>query len=96
MIGIDQMEPLTRSQQALRGRKIVDMDDAQLADWIDACNKMEIWVKPAKARRSWKQGRLAAVTELERRRRHLGLCVACGYNLTGTPGACPECGQERG
>jgi hypothetical protein len=30
-----------------------------------------------------------------RRRRRLGLCVACGYNLTGSPGACPECGQER-
>jgi hypothetical protein len=31
--------------------------------------------------------------ESAHRRRRLGLCVACGYNLTGNvTGACPECG----
>lgn len=30
-----------------------------------------------------------------RRRRRRGLCVKCGYNLTGnTSGVCPECGTE--
>lgn len=32
-----------------------------------------------------------------RLRRMLGLCVACGYNLTGnTTGTCPECGRKIG
>ena len=30
----------------------------------------------------------------QRRRRQLGLCLNCGYNLTGNvSGICPECGQ---
>ena len=29
-------------------------------------------------------------------RRRLGICVYCGYNLTGSPGRCSECGHERG
>ena len=32
-----------------------------------------------------------------RRRKRLGLCIACGYDLTGnTSGICPECGSKIG
>ena len=60
-------EPLTKSQQQLRGRKIVDMSDEQLRDWIDACDRMERWVSASKARRSWRIGGIEAENELQRR-----------------------------
>lgn len=37
--------PLSRSHEALRGRKVVDMTDEELIDWIDACGKMEQWTR---------------------------------------------------
>ncbi len=61
--------PLSKSQQSLRGRKRSDMTAAQLRDWIDACNKMEAWVKPAKARRTWKKAREDAELHLQARAR---------------------------
>ena len=60
-------EPLTKSQQRLRGRKIVDMTDDQLRDWIDACDEMEAWVGAAKARRSWRASGIDAQAELDQR-----------------------------
>jgi hypothetical protein len=61
-------QPLSHSQHRLRGRKVRDMSDAQLRDWIDACTKMEHWPRiEAKARRGWKESRQAAETELDRR-----------------------------
>ncbi len=60
-------EPLTKTQQALRGRSVGDMSLEQLRDWIDACEKMENCVGYNKARRGWRQGREDALTELVRR-----------------------------
>ena len=45
------------------------MTDEQLLDWIEACNKMEKAKKmPSKARRSWKESRLEAFEEIEKRK----------------------------
>ncbi len=60
-------DPLTKSQQALRGKRVPDMTDAQLRDWLEACAKMELHVKPAKARRSWRSSAQEAEAELQKR-----------------------------
>ena len=61
-------QPLTKAQQALRGRKVSDMTDAQLTLWLDACDRMEQWSRIGKkARRGWVQGRAEAQAEMERR-----------------------------
>ena len=39
----------------------------QLQDWILACEKMEIWVDGAKARRGWQLSGVEALEEIERR-----------------------------
>ena len=60
--------PLSKQQETLRGRKLADLTDEQLLDWIDACNKMERWVKVNKARRTWVRSRDDAEAELIRRK----------------------------
>ena len=59
--------PLTRQQESLRGRRVEDLTDEQLLIWLDACDKMMRWVKPAKARRTWKAGRERAEAEIATR-----------------------------
>lgn len=67
-------EPLTKSQQNLRGRKVTDMTDSQLLEWVDACDKMERWPHIAnKGRRFWKNGREEAQLEIERRTKKRGV-----------------------
>ncbi len=70
-------EPLSKSQQRLRGRKLVEMTDDELLEWIDACEKMERGVSAAKARRSWKQSGQNAHEELKRRRMNETEWLAC-------------------
>lgn len=60
-------EPLTKSQQSLRGRNVKDMTVDQLHDWIAACDAMEHWVASPKARRSWTTSREQASAELQNR-----------------------------
>lgn len=60
-------EPLSKSQQKLRGREIRVMTDDQLVEWVHACRAMEKWVNHAKARRSWKHSGQEAEAEIERR-----------------------------
>jgi hypothetical protein len=47
---------------------VEDLTDAQLQLWLDACDKMMRWVKPAKARRTWKAGRERAEAEIAKRK----------------------------
>ncbi|MEM9679571.1 MAG: hypothetical protein AAF901_04540 [Bacteroidota bacterium] len=61
------MNPLTKEQEKLRGKKVQDMTTDELRIWISACDKMENWVKYNKARRSWTESRDQAIEELERR-----------------------------
>lgn len=61
------MELLTTTQQTLRGRDLRDLSLDQLRNWIDACEKMEHWVKYKKARSGWKQSHEQATAEIERR-----------------------------
>jgi hypothetical protein len=60
--------PLSREQEALRGRRLVDLTDRELELWLDACERMEHWVRFAKARRTWKRSRDAALQEQAKRR----------------------------
>jgi len=60
-------EPLSKSQTELKGQNLRDMTVEQLFDWLDACSKMERWIKPQKARREWHQGRIETLKELSRR-----------------------------
>ena len=61
------MNPLTKQQEKLRGKNVKDMSSDELRIWIDACDKMENWVKYNKARRSWTASRDEAEEELEKR-----------------------------
>ena len=62
--------PLTKEQERLHGKNVRDMNFDELQIWIHACERMEIWVKFNKARRSWKESREAAIEELDRRRNY--------------------------
>jgi hypothetical protein len=61
------MNPLTKQQEKLRGKKVQDMNSDELRIWISACDKMQNWVKYNKARRSWTESREQAIGELEKR-----------------------------
>lgn len=60
--------PLTREQEALRGKRLADLSDRQLELWLDACDRMEHWVQFSKARRTWTRSRQAALEEQAKRR----------------------------
>jgi uncharacterized protein with von Willebrand factor type A (vWA) domain len=62
-----EMNPLTKQQEKLRGKKVQDMNSDELRIWISACDKMQNWVKYNKARRSWTESREQAIGELEKR-----------------------------
>jgi hypothetical protein len=61
-------QPLSKSQESLRGKKIVDMSVSELKDWVAACDAIEVWKHtPSKTRRGWKRSREEAIAELARR-----------------------------
>ena len=61
------MNPLTKQEEKLRGKNVRDMNSDELRIWINACDKMENWVKYNKARRSWTESRKQAIAELQSR-----------------------------
>ena len=69
-------EPLSKTQQMLRGRRLAEMTNDQLLDWIDACNRMEEWKHtPSKSRQKWKLSNQAAKGELDRRNARIDIKV---------------------
>ncbi|MGH7615219.1 MAG: hypothetical protein ACREMW_14415 [Gemmatimonadales bacterium] len=64
--------PLSTTQVALRGREVSAMTDAQVLDWIHACETMVRWKDtPPEARQVWMTARVRAEAEI-RKRRHRG------------------------
>jgi hypothetical protein len=64
--------PLSTTQAALRGREVSAMTDAQVLDWIHACETMARWEDtPPEARQVWMKARVRAEAEI-RKRRHRG------------------------
>lgn len=58
--------PLTKEQEELRGKNISSFS-IELNEWIEACERMEVWVKTNKARRSWARSKEKAECELSKR-----------------------------
>jgi len=58
-------DPRTRRDYALTKKGVSNMSAAELQEWIRLCEKMEDWVRAAKARRSWKESRVEAEHRLE-------------------------------
>jgi len=58
---------LSKQQEKLRGKKIIDMTNDELIIWLKACVIMENQVKGNKARRSWTSSYVEAELELEKR-----------------------------
>jgi len=64
--------PLSTTQVALRGREVSAMTDAQVLDWIHACETMARWKgTPPEARQVWMKAQVRAAVEI-RKRRHRG------------------------
>jgi uncharacterized protein (DUF1810 family) len=64
--------PLTKSQQALRGRDVRDLSIEQLHDWIDACTNCTVtspaWVAPARPVLISRSSRCPGVVKVKERR----------------------------